>query len=260
MKKLIILIIPLLLFGCTSPKEEKIIEDTVLELKNIEMDKKNESKPSIIFLHHSTGENIWNGGVEDYLTDYNITEQNFPKDSPYGWENYPYDYWNIWVNNAGDSEYLAEPTLEILTEDYDVIMFKHCYPGAYIEADTGSENIGSSSKSLSSYKLQYNALKEKMHEFPDAKFIVWTLAAQIEAETDKEHATRAEEFVNWVKDEWDEEGDNIYVFDFWQLETEGGLYLKTEYSDGDSHPNASFSETVAPKLAQSIIDIIENND
>ncbi|MFH0853679.1 MAG: hypothetical protein V1853_04725, partial [bacterium] len=67
------------------------------------------SSQSIIFLHHSTGGNIWDGGVSDWFDEYNnandtsyaITDQEFPKDSPYGWENYPYDYWNIWVNHAG---------------------------------------------------------------------------------------------------------------------------------------------------------------
>jgi len=77
---------------------------------------------NIIFLHHSTGYNIWLGNTNKYIskltgkgdvikcfdkynrknnTDYHITEQFFPKSSPYGWNNYPYDYYNIWVKNAG---------------------------------------------------------------------------------------------------------------------------------------------------------------
>jgi hypothetical protein len=76
----------------------------------------------ILFLHHSTGECVWNGGVADWFAAYNaahgtryaITEQAFPKDSPYGWENYPYDYWNIWVKNASPKPYREEPTLELL--------------------------------------------------------------------------------------------------------------------------------------------------
>ena len=76
----------------------------------------------ITLLHHSTGYNIWRGGntsivkralrklklsskseVEKWFSNYNskngtnylITEQNFPKREPYGWKNYPFDYYNI---------------------------------------------------------------------------------------------------------------------------------------------------------------------
>jgi hypothetical protein len=77
----------------------------------------------IIFLHHSIGKNIWLGNtnkyinkltgrsdVQDYFNDCNkrdksnffITERIFPKEYPHGWKNYPYDYYNIWVKNAGD--------------------------------------------------------------------------------------------------------------------------------------------------------------
>ena len=46
---------------------------------------------------------IWDGGVADWVANYNagsstnyeIVDQAFPKDSPYGWNNYPFDYWNI---------------------------------------------------------------------------------------------------------------------------------------------------------------------
>ena len=73
---------------------------------------------NIIFLHHSTGRSIWvgktnrliykltkKGDLQKYLiaynkrhkTDYQITEQSFPKNVLYGWNNYPFDYYNIWV-------------------------------------------------------------------------------------------------------------------------------------------------------------------
>ena len=60
-------------------------------------------------------------------------------------------------------------------------------------------------------------------------------------------------------DTWDEPGDNIYVWDFRQLETEGGLYLLNEYAaaPGDSHPNSAFATRVAPYLGQRIVDVIE---
>ena len=221
----------------------------------------------IIFLHHSTGEVIWNGGVAAWFGEYNINngtnyeivEQNFPKDSPYGWENYPYDYWNIWVNHAGERPFKDEPTLEILTQGYDVTIWKHCFPVGYIEEDIGSPEVNSSDKRIENYKLQYAALKAKMQEFPGNVFIVWTGAVQVKNETDAEHAGRAKIFFDWVKNEWDETGDNIYIWDFYNIETEGGLYLKQGYAADpyDSHPNANFAQMAAPLFCQRVVDVIE---
>jgi hypothetical protein len=115
----------------------------------------------VVFLHHSTGECIWNGGVREALERYNsghstrytIEETAFPKESPYGWENFPFDYWNIWVRHAGSREYREEPTLEMLTKQYDVIVFKHCFPVSNIEPDTGDPDVASADKRIENYKL-----------------------------------------------------------------------------------------------------------
>ena len=221
----------------------------------------------IIFLHHSTGNCIWGGGVENWFLNYNTTNSKnyqitplaFPKEDPYGWNNYPYDYWNIWVQHAGNSEYMQEPTLEILTSQYHVIIFKHCFPVSGISADSGDADVTSSSKEVQNYKLQYEALKEKMHSFPNNRFIVWTGAALTQASTDEASATRARDFFSWVKNTWDEDGDNISVWDFWQLETGGGLYiLPANATDStDSHPNSTFSHYAAALFSQRIVDVIE---
>ncbi len=224
---------------------------------------------NILFLHHSTGNNIWNGGVKDWFDDYNqthnknytIVEQDFPKRSPYGWKNYPFDYWNIWVNNAGSEPYKQEPTLEMITKEYDVVIWKHCFPVSNIKTDIGNPRVSSEEKRLENYKLQYQALKEKMKEFPDTKFIVWTPAALVEPSTTENQALRTQEFYNWVKDEWDEKNDNIFLWDFYILETEGGLYLTPEnaQSPTNSHPSESFSKSVAPLFCQRIIDVIQGD-
>lgn len=222
------------------------------------------SSGDVIFLHHSTGENVWLGGVPEYIeeyndengTEYDVRQLDFPTEE-YAWENFPYDYWNIWVNHEGSSNYMGQPTLETLTKKYDVIAFKHCFPVGYIEPDTGNPSVSSSEKTLENYKAQYEALKDKMHEFENNRFIVWTGAALIESETEPEYAERTREFFEWVKNDWDEDGDNIYVWDFYELETDGGLYMKDEYSMGDSHPNETFSADVAPMFGKRIIDVIE---
>jgi len=240
----------------------------------------NEMK-KIIFFHHSTGKNIWLGKTNRYInklikrsdvreyfkkfnkqnhTNYLITERNFPKETPYGWKNNPYDYYNIWVKNAGDKPYMEEPTLEILTKEYDVIIFKHCYPASRILPDTIAPNIDSETKSIENYKLQYNALKKKMHEFPNNKFIVWTPAVFVKNQITEDEAKRTQQFYKWMIDEWDEKGDNIFIWDFYKYETEGGIYMLDKYADGpsNSHPGRDFSARMSPLLSKFIIDAMED--
>lgn len=241
--------------------QTKVVEKPLLSTGQMEKSKR------IIFLHHSTGNRIWKGGVLHWFKKYNskngtnylISEQAFPKKSPYGWKNYPYDYWNIWVKHAGIKEFKGEPTLEILTEKYDAIIFKHCYPVSNIKEDKRNPDISSESKRLGNYKLQYKALREKLRKFPNNKFIVWTGAALVKKATNESNAKHAKAFFDWVRDKWDVPDDNIYLWDFYQLETEGGLYLKGEYAAGrkDSHPNKKFSEMVAPFFCQRIVNVIE---
>ncbi|MBN1172117.1 MAG: hypothetical protein JXA67_08075 [Micromonosporaceae bacterium] len=220
----------------------------------------------IMFLHHSTGGVIWDGGVPGWFdtynaahqTSYRITQQEFPKDEPYGWNNYPYDYWNIWINHAGPVPHKGEPTLEMMVPEYDVIVWKHCFPVSSVEPDTGTPKVTSSDKRLENYQLQYLALREKMRSFPTTRFVVWTSAALIQRETSQAEAERSRAFVDWVRTTWDERGDNIYVWDFWQLETEGRGYLVAgNAAESDSHPSAAFAKRVAPQFAQRVVDVIE---
>jgi len=242
--------------------------------------KSNNNMTKIIFLHHSTGEAIWKGETNKYIykltrkgdvqkyfeaynqknkTDYEIRAMNFPKNSPYGWNNYPFDYYNIWVKNAGNRPYIEEPTLEMLTAENDVIIFKHCFPVSRIVPDTGSPDIDSDIKSIENYKLQYEALKNKMHEFKNNKFIVWTPAANTKLKSKEDEALRTREFYNWMINDWDIQGDNIFIWDFYKYETDGGLYLTdaNAHSPDNSHPSVAFSARLAPLFGKFIIDVIE---
>lgn len=254
-------------------------------MEKLDKNSHNKNECKILFLHHSVGGVISNGGrltfriltklfsqktflsywFKNYNqlngTHYKIDEQSFPKGEIYGWNNYPYDYYNIWIKHAGDQYYMNEPTLEILTKKYDLIIFKHCFPVCNIMEDINQPDIESAEKRVENYKLQYLALKQKLHEFPNTKFLIWTGAAQVETKTTKEQALRAKEFFDWVKNEWDTPTDNVYIWDFYKLETEGTLYLKTEFaiSPENSHPNQSFAKRVSPLFCQRIVEVIEKN-
>jgi len=235
----------------------------------------------IIFLHHSTGKSIWLGQTNRYVykltkkgdvqkffnhynsvnkTNYYIKEMIFPKAIPYGWKNYPYDYYNIWVKNAGGTAYLEEPTLEMLTKEYHIIIFKHCYPVSNISEDTGNPDIDSEEKRIENYKLQYNALKKKLHEFPENKFIVWTPAVNTRNLMNKDEAIRTQQFYKWMIEEWNEDRDNIYIWDFYKYETDGRLYLaeKNALTPGNSHPGKEFAARVAPLFCNFIIKVINS--
>jgi len=260
-----------------------ILSQIAVQCTNKDVHPKNEYK--ILFLHHSTGEAIWRGGSKSVEikgihlgpdfdvpkwfnkynkykgTKYQITAKNFPNNKPYGWNNYPYDYYNIWVKHAGSKEYMGEPSLEILTKEYKVIIFKHCYPVSGLRSDSSKTDIDSPEKTIENYKLQYLALKQKLLEFPDTKFIIWTGAVMVQSQLPEANAKLAKSFFEWVRTIWDKDNDNIFLWDFYELETEGGLYLKPEYatSPTNSHPNKTFAQKVAPYFCQRIADVIDNN-
>lgn len=242
----------------------------------------------VIFLHHSTGRLIYNDGhVADSIqaynekngTNYHIKEKNFPY-KPYEWLNYPYDYWNIWLNGyceqyKGEKGYSNVKCLEDLCLEYDVITLKHCYPGADILKDTGNPDISGDRKSLENYKLQYRVLRDKFQEFPDNDFIVWTLVPRHRLDANSpENAPRAKKFVDWVKDEWlTEEGktyDNIHIFDYFSLAAEQNISpnpirvpycLKYEYErshdNKDSHPNKLASKEIGTEFYKFIINVLK---
>jgi hypothetical protein len=242
----------------------------------------------IIFLHHSVGEVVWGGGVPQFIqswntahgTSYDITELNYPTTAGghtrlrkllparifnklirnhYPWENQPYDYWNLWIAHTGENHDRSEMNLDDLVMSYDVIVFKHCYPISNVQAGDGTPSLSSPKKTLANYKLQYEALKARLHQFPKTRFIIWTGPALTQAITTPEEAERAREFANWVKGTWDEKGDNIFVWDFRELETDGGLYLKSEnaLSPQDPYPTKELAAKIAPLMGRRIVDVIE---
>jgi len=245
-------------------------------------------KVRILFLHHSVGENVWEGGVPRFIqawnqehgTRYEISAMNYPGTigghtllgrflpirtlrklfTHYPWDNYPYDYWNLWVAHTGDQRDRGELNLDQLARSYDVIVFKHCFPVSDLEPDDGAPDVASRKRTLANYQLQYQALKARMHQFPHIRFIVWTGSARVREQTQEAQAERARAFATWVKGTWDEPGDNIFVWDFRELETAGGLYLKPEdadISEGESEPAKPFASRVAPLLGRRIVDVIE---
>ncbi len=229
----------------------------------------------ILFLHHSTGENVWGGGTisgnpgscrywlnqynSAHGTNYQVTETWFPGDPsgvPYPSDNFPYDFWNVWCNPNKDAAAQTQTTLETFVSQYDMIIFKHCFITSYIQPDTGTPDVTSPSRTLENYKAQYAVLKAKLDSFPGTRFLVWTGAAGVSSAA-LEERQRARAWCDYVKNTWDQADDNIFIFDFFELESGGGNCLLPEYDTGDGHPNATCSAMAAPKFCQRLIDVAQ---
>lgn len=235
-----------------------------------------------IFLHHSTGGAVYSeGGVEQWITDYNsangtnfsVTEFAYPND-PWGWENYPYDFWKLWVDGSCDNSQANIQCLDQLCQNYELVIFKHCFPGAAISDDSGIGDVSSSEKTLNNYKLQYRALLNKFDKYPNNKFMVWTLAPLHRNATYAAQAQLAGQFVDWVKNTWlTEDGkshSNVLVFDFFGYAAEqsenpeqGFQYsLKYNYegdhNGDDSHPNTAANQAIGPLFSQAIVNALFN--
>jgi len=229
----------------------------------------------IVFLHHSTGAGVYGkGGVAQWINEYNsshgthitITERSYPN-KPYPWKNYPYDYWNLWINGQCSSQPGVE-CLSSLAKKYDIIIFKHCFPGAAIRAD-GKTAISSDVKTLTNYKAQYRALRNLMDGYKATQFVFWTLAPLHRNATNPADAARAKQFVDWVtRDFLAEDGKshpNIHIFDFWSIVAEGSTSsgqgqvntlkyaYEKDHNGKDSHPNDAANRAAGQQFAKFIV-------
>lgn len=216
----------------------------------------------IHFLHHSTGRNLIDDGDiysmfdnynQQHDTNYIFTEE---WSTPSG--NYPYDYY---------SDTFSPTRLQQYVNQYDMIVFKHCFPGSDIREDTGNPDINSDRKSLENYKLQYKALRDRFDKYPEAKFLIMTIPPRhrLHSSATPERAARANGFGEWVQNEYlSENGShpNIAVFDFRTLLIDSIGYLKYEYelfhNDDDCHPNELANQTICPLFFDAIIAFIHD--
>jgi hypothetical protein len=232
----------------------------------------------VIFLHHSTGNNVFKeGNVVSWIDSYNkangkalkVTERSFPNE-PWDWSNYPFDYWKLWINGSCNSANPNIECLQTLVANYNMVILKHCFPGADIKPNSGRPDVTSNVKTIDNYKEQYRALRSLFDSYPGTKFMVWTLAPLHRMATSPETARLANEFVQWVKNEWLKEDNkphpNIYIYDFFGLVAEmnenpanGVRYclkydFERSHTDGDSHPNLAANQYAGPLFGKAIAD------
>lgn len=228
---------------------------------------------NLFFLHHSTGQGIIGGGVReavaaydgahgthfefwdhgyngDGLTDaagnatgisYDIPDDNTDPDGLY----------RLWCGT--DAE--AAAARNAILEHHGVIAFKSCFPASAI-ADAAT---------LHQYQDWYLAMRSVFDEHQDHVFVVMSTPPLHRHATNRTEATNARAFANWLKSSAYLSGyPNVRCFDLFGLlaEPDDGTatanMLRYEYegdhNGDDSHPNALANETVAPLLAEALIE------
>jgi len=224
---------------------------------------------SVIFLHHSTGNNlIEQGGVRErfteagyYFWDHGYNDQGLrrPDGSPAG-----YNY-NIPDDNTdpdGLAKIFAQRAYGLPLNafsgllQHEVIAFKSCFPVSQI----------TSNEKLEAYKSYYLEVRDVMDGHLDRIFIVVTQPPLNPAATDAEAAARARKFADWLKsDEYLSGRPNVFTFDFFDHLAEDDPtsldynMLRAEYREGsDSHPNLVANETIGPLFADFITDAVQS--
>lgn len=206
----------------------------------------------IIFMHHSTGRRLIEEGLlKEGLAEYGIELW----DHGYNEEGLVSPEWD-WLgtswevpNDNTDPDGWRDVFLQQVTAppintfshmlEYDVIMFKSCYPNAHIDSDA----------MLEQYKAYYLEIRDVMDQHPDKLFIPFTNPPLVPNETTPEAAARAIEWAAYLmSDEYLEGHPNIVPFDFFSLLADEDGFLREEYrvDAWDSHPNRLANETVGP--------------
>jgi carbohydrate binding protein with CBM11 domain len=218
----------------------------------------------IIFLHHSVGEGLINeGSVREKLTalgyafyDHGYNEEGLrnANGSHTGRNfNVPGDNTNPdgFANIFGQG--LTNPPTNTFSHlmQYDVILFKSCYPVSNIE----------SADDLNRYKAHYRSIINRMDSYPNKTFIIVTQPPLVPNETDTNAARRAREFANWLKSDSFLAGHkNVFVFDFFGRLAGSDNMLKAGYRQDryDSHPNSRANREIGPVFVNFIDRIIKS--
>jgi hypothetical protein len=222
-----------------------------------------------IFLHHSTGSNIWgpNGSstsvpqeISVYNTAHGYTGVQAVTMNEEWWS--PSD--NEW---ATQHEFFEDPSpvsgIGYYLPGNKIIVIKSCFPSS---AMTGpgqpSDTLSPWLKTTYNYKWHWRHIVKAMSSYPDNFFVIWTNAPLEPFSTNASEALLSDQFCTWAKDTLATGLDitygafpsNVYVFDFFQklTGTNGmmlGIYAVAPY---DSHPNASATQLVAPQFVLEI--------
>ena len=232
----------LIMFICLILSLTKSIPVSAQEIRQIK----------VIFLHHSCGQNlIEEGQVREELTGlgYEFFDHGYNGDGlrlPDGtWTGGNFDVPDDNTDPDGLAEIFSQPLLDppdntfSLLMQYDVIVFKSCFPVS---------NIGDDGQ-LAAYRSHYLSIRDTVDQYPEKLFVVVTQPPQVPNNTDDDEAQRARMFTDWLaSDEYLEEHPNLVTFNFFDLLANEDHVLRSEYrvDPWDAHPNEAANREIGP--------------
>ncbi|NWJ96041.1 MAG: hypothetical protein HXX20_09680 [Chloroflexi bacterium] len=242
------------------------------------MSNPNAKEVNILFLHHSVGNGIIEQGeVRRLLAEYNQSNKTAYRLWDHGYNaeglrdpkgqaqkrnfNIPDDNTNP---DGYNTIFLQQPhtppdnTLSHLLQ-YDVIIFKSCYPTCNIET----------TEKLTKFKNYYRTIMGVMRCHPEKLFIPCTPPPLIPSWTNPTESTNARAFAEWLLSPAFLTGTpNVVVFDLFSTLADnnratsdyntlhkdyritGGGFFGQKSEKKDAHPNKKANQTVAPKLVE----------
>ncbi len=218
----------------------------------------------IIFLHHSVGQGLIDGGgVREGLTargyafyDHGYNGEGL-RDAAGEYTGTNFDVPDDNTDPNGLAAIFAQPlhdppdnTFSHLMQ-YDVIIFKSCFPNS---------NIGSDEQ-LAEFQSYYLSMRDRMDQYPNKLFIVVTQPPQVPGASDPDEARRARALADWLaSDEFLGGHPNVVTFNFFDLLAGEDNFLRAGYrvDDYDAHPNEVANQTIGPLFVDFVDQAIRN--
>ncbi|MBI5957497.1 MAG: hypothetical protein HY866_02090, partial [Chloroflexi bacterium] len=123
--------------------------------------------------------------------------------------------------------------------EYDVIIFKSCFPNADIQSEEQAEN----------YRRYFLSIRDVIDQHPDKLFIALTLPPLVPNSTTPEAAERAQQWAEYLTSpEFLDGHSNLVVFNFFNLLADETGFLRADFrpDEWDSHPNERANQTIGP--------------
>lgn len=235
-----------------------------------------------VFLHHSTGNRVWDftlydpnytgatipSEIENYNLSKNLTGENAVSMNESWFPSSESGLGNDWFNWHWIFDNL-EPQANIYPylDNNKIIVIKSCGPSALMTGygspdDTTGSNV--TAKTIYNYKWHWRSIVRIMENHPENFFVIWTGTPVPERDSNIPQALLCHEFNTWAKDTLaaglDETyGDfppNVFVWDWFHRICDENYFLRPEFvtSPEDGHPNELVSDLMAPLFVQEIFD------
>jgi|WetSurMetagenome_2_1015567.scaffolds.fasta_scaffold00011_28 hypothetical protein len=224
-----------------------------------------------VFLHHSTGENIWgpNGSATSIpleIAGYNNLHGYSGSDAismnQLWWPSGSSNEWEYW-HRIFENKDLANADIRPILTANKIVVIKSCFPSSGMSGrGTPADTLNPTLKSVYNYKWHWRHIVKVMKQHPENFFAIWTSAPMTAGQSNATEAGFSKSFCKWAKDTLAAGLDpvtgtfprNIYVFDYFAKVTDISGFLLTQYAVSyyDSHPNSAATALIAPQFVNEI--------